>query len=183
MDGNNTALILDLDPPLPLSRGVTTVRSSSCNEGTSHNLREAARAPGPASPPQAARAARYGGPRCGEVRPAASEGRRRGGPASPRDWRPAAPPGPDRQAGSVARGLAAGTSRAWSASACSRVLAPRARAGTAAPQAAEELPSEGDAGPERVPASAVGSLLFPNSEREPVSPSSSRLPQSAGRRS
>lgn len=55
MDGNNTALILDLDPPLPLSLGVTTVRSSSCNEGTGLDLRESARAPGPAPPPRARR--------------------------------------------------------------------------------------------------------------------------------
>lgn len=116
--------------------------------------------------------ARSGGPTCSEARPAAPEGRRRGGPASPRDWRPAAPPGPDRQAWGIARGLAAGTSRAWSASACSRVPAPWARAGTTAlrPRPGEELPSEGQAGPEGVPASAVGSLLFPNSEREPVPP-------------
>lgn len=98
----------------------------------------------------------------------------RQGPPPPRDWRPAAPPGPERPAGGVA-GVqpAAGTSRAWSAFLHSAVQGLTPGPGTDAPCSplaqpllrprppgvGGELPSERDTGPRGVPVSLVGSSL------------------------
>lgn len=114
-----------------------------------------------------------------EVSLAPSAGRAGSGPASPRDWRPAAPPGPSRPAGGVSRsggGDAEGLVNLLSSPGPGgRVGTPHFRAplsacpARVAPQPGEELRSERDAGasgprlsPGRaaVPAFAVGPDFF-----------------------
>lgn len=177
MDGKNTAPIPGVDPPLPL------LLPACCG------LVDAPQA-GPASPPQASGSRRTSSRETGggEVSLVLSEGRRSSGPASPRDWRPAAPPGPARLAGGVERALRLGrrepgqpslVSGSWGSwRAPARQLPALHVPAGAAPQPREELQSERDArvsaprpsaGPGGAPASAVGSDFF-LTEPEPGAP-------------
>lgn len=151
VDDDKIALILDLEPPLPLPLGGPPGWTRRWKEGTS--LTRTPRARAHLSRARWRLRAQRSGPGCGEVSLAPSAGRPGAGPASPQDWRPAAPPGHPEAGGKPARE--------------SRLSAGAARA---ASQSLEEQPSERGAG--RVP--RLGPSFF-KTQSEDLAPPSTRV--------
>lgn len=149
MHGVSPAPVRLLDPPLPLPLGA---RRRGQAQGK-HRPRPARHSAGPARRlrPERGGAGR-GGPRCRPVRSAPSRGRTR----LPAGLEARGPARPARAAGSerAARTPGPGFLLPLRVRA-RRAVSPPAPPARAAPQAREQPPSEGDAGP-RVPAAAVG---------------------------